>query len=66
MPNRDGIDNILIYWDDDDGIYNAGQTLSGRIEVYMYLLNKNQKEDLSFLFFGSWFTGYAKTCRYVE
>jgi len=33
MTNTDGIDNVVIYWDDDDGEYNAGQLLTGRIEV---------------------------------
>jgi len=30
---KDGIDNVIIFWDDDDGIYTAGQLLTGRIEV---------------------------------
>ena len=32
LSYKDGIDNVIIYWDDDDGIYTAGQVLSGRIE----------------------------------
>ena len=35
MSYKDGVDNILIYWDDDDGNYIAGQLLSGKIEVSM-------------------------------
>ena len=35
MPYTQGIDNVVIYWDDDDGEYNAGQLLTGRIEVEM-------------------------------
>ena len=31
--HKDGVDNLVIYWDDDDGIYNAGQVLSGKIVV---------------------------------
>ena len=30
---KDGIDNVIIYWDDDDGIYTVRQLLTGRIEV---------------------------------
>ena len=37
MSHTDGVDNILIYWDDDDGNYTAGQILSGRIEVCGWL-----------------------------
>ena len=33
MAYRDGVDNIVIYWDDDDGIYNSGQFLTGKIVV---------------------------------
>ena len=33
MPHTEGIDNVVIFWDDDDGEYNAGQLLTGRIEV---------------------------------
>ena len=29
----DGIDNVFIHFDDDDGLYEAGQTLSGKIVV---------------------------------
>ena len=35
MSYKDGVDNLLIYWDDDDGNYIAGQLLSGKIEVSM-------------------------------
>lgn len=35
MSNRDGVDNLVIYWDDDDGCYNAGQLLTGRVEVHV-------------------------------
>ena len=33
MPHTEGIDNVVIFWDDDDGEYNAGQLLTGKIEV---------------------------------
>jgi hypothetical protein len=33
MPHTEGVDNVVIFWDDDDGEYNAGQLLTGRIEV---------------------------------
>ena len=29
----DGITNVVILWDDADGHYSAGQTLTGKIEV---------------------------------
>ena len=35
MPHTEGIDNVVIFWDDDDGEYNAGQLLTGRIEVHV-------------------------------
>ena len=37
MPHTEGIDNVVIFWDDDDGEYNAGQLLTGRIEVTTHL-----------------------------
>ena len=37
MPHTEGIDNVVIFWDDDDGEYNAGQLLTGRIEVEAFL-----------------------------
>ena len=36
MPHTEGIDNVVIFWDDDDGEYNAGQLLTGRIEVQQF------------------------------
>ena len=41
MTNTDGIDNVVIYWDDDDGEYNAGQLLTGRIEVNRLIVGEN-------------------------
>jgi len=35
MANTDGIDNIMLTWDDEDGEYYAGQLLKGRIEVHV-------------------------------
>merc|ERR1711953_756517 len=35
MSHTDGIDNIMLTWDDEDGEYYAGQLLKGRIEVHV-------------------------------
>merc|ERR1719317_314905 len=35
MPHTEGIDNVVIYWDDDDGENYASQLLTGRIEVHV-------------------------------
>ena len=33
MSHTEGIDNVMIHWDDDDGEYSAGQLLTGTIQV---------------------------------
>ena len=43
MPHTEGIDNVVVYWDDEDGEYNAGQLLTGRIEVNEFEETSNDK-----------------------
>jgi len=33
--HKDGVDNLVISWADDDGEFNAGQLLTGKIEVFV-------------------------------
>jgi hypothetical protein len=41
MAHRDGITNVLVYWDNKDAFFVAGTQLSGRIEV----TNRRQTTD---------------------
>ena len=36
MPYTDGIDNVMIYWDDDDGEYKGFCVYNDRIAVFGY------------------------------
>ena len=46
----DGITNVVILWDDADGHYSAGQTLTGKIEVTVKEVNDTEAEAQPLLF----------------